>query len=127
MVSFDKKKILIVDDDLNLSDTLINRFDQEGYVSIGTRNGEEGLSAAITEKPNLILTDIIMPKMQGIKMLKKLKENDKTKNIPVIVFSSLSDPIKIEEATEAGADEYFIKCDVGIEEIIQKVKEFLTN
>ena len=127
MVSFDKKKILIVDDDVDLSDTLINRFDQEGYVSIGTGNGEEGLSAAITEKPNLILTDIIMPKIQGIEMLKKLKESDKTKNIPVIVFSSLSDPIKIKEAIEAGADEYFIKCDVGIEEIIQKVKELLNN
>ncbi|MBT6034062.1 MAG: response regulator, partial [Candidatus Jacksonbacteria bacterium] len=94
------QKILIVEDDQSLYKALTERFEREGYSVLGAKNGEEGLSIALEEKPVLILLDIIMPKKDGISMLADLRKDEWGKNVPVIMLSNLSDTEKMAEAAE---------------------------
>ncbi len=98
------KKILVVEDEDSLRDILINQFESERFIVFGARNGEEGLKMSFKEKPDLILLDIIMPEMNGMVMLKKIKEDARTENIPVIILSNLGDLQQIIQTLEFGID-----------------------
>lgn len=89
------------------------------------KNGEEGLVLALDKCPDLVLLDIIMPKMDGITLLHKLRQNEKCKEMKVIMLTNLDDMSKIADAIEEGSSEYLIKSDIKIEDIVQKVKEKL--
>lgn len=121
----DSKKILIIEDDTNLSPLLAGVFKSEGFQVSTAGDGEKGLMLALVEHPDIILLDIILPKMDGITMLKKIREDKWGKNVPVIILSNLSAVEDLSKAMEAGAFEYLVKTDWEPKDIVTKVKETL--
>ncbi len=119
------KKILIVEDEIPLLKALADRFTREGFTALEAKDGLEGLSLAQQEHPDLILLDIIMPGMDGMEMLEKLKLNPESKDIPVILLTNIGDTSKILNALEAGAESYLIKANVKLEDVVNKVKQYL--
>ncbi len=118
----DSKKILIVDDEASLGNVLATALTYEGYTTLKATDGEAGLAIAEKELPDLIILDIMMPKLNGITMLKKLRENEATEKIKVIVMTALDDMGKIAEVLEAGGDDYIVKSKIELDGIIAKVK-----
>lgn len=118
-----EKTILIVDDDPLIARMYERKLIQEGFHVVLARDGEEGLKAAEDAAPDLILLDVLMPKLNGWEVLKALKKNEKTEKIPVIVLTSLGDRLgDIEKFKEAGAKEYLVKSDVDLREFVETVR-----
>ncbi|MBT4120951.1 MAG: response regulator [Candidatus Magasanikbacteria bacterium] len=120
-----KKKILIVEDEVSLLNALALKFSQEDMTVLEAFDGEEGLSLAEKEKPDMILLDIVMPKMDGMTMLKKLREEDWGKKIPVIILTNLSESEKVGEASKEGVYDFLVKTNWHINDVVKKVKEKL--
>lgn len=120
-----KKTILIVDDEKDLRDALSTAFRDEGCETLEAENGEEGLSAALEHKPDLILLDIVMPKLNGLDMLEKLRGDEWGKNAKVVLLTVLEDVGTVSRAIEKGGYDYFVKTDWDLKDIVQKVKERL--
>jgi len=118
-----KKKILVVEDEATLQKALNDVLAQEGYEVLSALDGVSGLDLAKKENPDLILLDIILPKMDGFDVLRGLKE-EKSK-IPVIVLTNLSDINDIQKALDLGATTYLVKADFHLEDVLKKVKEVL--
>ena len=118
-------KILLVEDDKSLREIYSVRLLAEGYTLVSFGDGEEALAAAISEKPDLIISDVMMPKISGFEMLDLLRSNESTKNIPVIILTALSSEQQRERSDRLGADRYLIKSQVGIEDIVHTVHEVL--
>jgi DNA-binding response OmpR family regulator len=119
------KTILIVEDDQFLRELMVRKIVSEGYNSIETETGEEGIEKIKKEKPDLVLLDIVLPGIDGIEVLKKIKEDPNVKSIPVIILSNLAGPEEIERGLKLGAADYFIKAHMTPREIVEKAKEFL--
>lgn len=94
---------------------------------ISALNGEIGLRLAKTGKPDLILLDLILPKLHGFDVLKKLKEDSETKNIPIIILTNLGQMEDVEKALELGATTYLVKTQYALKDLINKVKEILSK
>ena len=130
MEELSKKKILIVEDEMSQRKALVDKFTREGFEVVSARDGEEGLSVALTEKPDIILLDIVMPKMDGMTMLKKLRhENEWGKSVPVILLTNLSaDDDKIMKGvTEDLPAYYLVKSNWAINDVVEKVKDRLSQ
>lgn len=125
MVTAKSKKILIVDDDEVMSKLLVGKLRSDGFSVLETNNGVDGLKLALAEHPDLILLDIILPKMDGLTMLEKLQKDSWGKQTSVIVFSNLEGNEKISEALKSGAYSFIIKTDFALEEVVVKIKEKL--
>ena len=121
------KKILFVEDEAALQKTFGDILSQEGYQIVKAMDGEQGLKLAGTEKPDLILLDLILPKVHGFDVLKNLKEDDETKDIPIIVLTNLEGTGDVEKAIELGATTYLIKANYTLEEVIAKIKKALNE
>lgn len=122
------KKILIIDDDRIFSKILkdgITAGGQGKYEVITAVDGEEGLQVASKEKPDLILLDMMMPKLPGMEALRRLRSEDWGKNIPVIISTSVSDLGKMSEGLELDARGYIIKSDYSMETILKRIDEVL--
>lgn len=120
------KRILVVDDEIYVLKALEGKFASEGFEVIAAQDGEEGLQKAIKEHPDLIIADIIMPKLDGISMLKKIREDSWGKDAKVIMLTNLNPEDKIiKDLTEAQPAFYLMKVDTRLEEIIEKAKEVL--
>jgi DNA-binding response OmpR family regulator len=117
------KKILFIEDEFGLQKSVSEFLNKKGYKVIHALDGELGLNLAITESPDLILLDLILPKMDGFEVLKHLKENKKTKDIPVIVLTNLESPEHVEKSLSLGATTYLVKSDYQLEDIYQKIKQ----
>lgn len=117
-------KILIVEDDGFLLSMYSTKFQQEGFDILAAENGEKALKIA-QEKPDVILLDIILPKMDGFEVLKKLKEQKETVDIPVIMLTNLSQQEDTKKGLSLGAEDYFIKAHFMPSEIVDKVKKYL--
>lgn len=120
-------KILLVEDDKSLREIYSVRLLAEGYTLISSGDGEEALAVAIGEKPDLIVSDVMMPKISGFEMLDLLRSNDSTKDIPIIMLTALSSEKQRERGNRLGADRYLIKSQVGIEDIVRTVHEVLND
>ncbi|MCX6717707.1 MAG: response regulator [Candidatus Taylorbacteria bacterium] len=126
-----KKIILITEDEVKLRSILRNKLEASGFTVFEAKNGEEGLEITERENPDLILVDIVMPKMDGIEMLKKLRENEKNNKIKFIILTNVDSTEKIAEAMRIAQTandlsfEYFIKTDVKLEDIVKKISEKL--
>ena len=120
-----KKKILVIEDDNSIRKALKNKLLEENFDVIEAINGEDGLALAISKKPNLILLDIIMPKMDGLTMLKKLREDLWGAEAKVIILSNLSDAQSVEASMKAGVYNYLVKANWKISDVMEKVKENL--
>lgn len=123
--TFDKRKILWVEDDVFLSGLIGQRFGGLGAILFGANNGKQALEIAKIEKPDIILLDILLPGIGGFEILKNLKEDPETKNIPVIILSNLSQKSDIEKGKELGAVSFLVKATVNLDEIVQEVKKVL--
>lgn len=123
----DKKTILLVEDDSFVSDIYQTKISSEGFDIMVAENGLEAIKKLEEKIPDLILLDIIMPYMDGIETLKRIKAEEKWKKIPVILLTNLSEKEKIEEALGIGADDYLIKSHFTPSEVISKVNMMLKN
>lgn len=119
------KKILVVDDDLTLREMYEERLKYDGFVVIGASDGEEAIQKAQSEMPNVILLDVMMPKLNGIDVMKKLREDENTKNIPIIILTALIQEIDKIKTMMGEKDGYLIKSEQMPKEVIAKVHEIL--
>lgn len=120
-----KKKVLVVDDEKDLRDAMVTALTYEGYEVRGAVDGMEALEIAKEMQPNLILLDILMPKLDGIETLKRLRKEAWGARIPVLIMTVLDDMGKLAEALEAGASEYMVKTNIALGTVVQKVKDRL--
>lgn len=116
------KIILIVEDESSLLLVLHDRLLSEGFQILKAKNGQEALALALKEHPDLILLDLLMPVMDGITMLRKLREDAWGKNANVIVLTNLGGDEKLVEAKTLGVTDYLVKADWKIEDVVQKIK-----
>lgn len=121
----EKKTVLVVDDETDLREAIATALEYEGFVVVKAADGNEAVTQAELSKPDLILLDILMPNRDGIAALTDIRGTEWGKEIPVIVMTVLDDIAKIAEAIEAGADEYVVKTNVALGELVQKVKSRL--
>ena len=121
----DKKTILLVEDDAFVSDIYQTKLDKEGFNVEMAVNGVEAMKILEKTKPDLILLDIVMPYMDGMEVLKKLKEKEEWKSIPVVLLTNLSEKEKVEEGLGMGANDYLIKSHFTPTEVLDKVKTLL--
>jgi len=119
------KKVLFVEDEEMLQKTLGDVLSKEGYKVISALTGDQGLRLAKKEKPDLILLDLILPKLSGLEVLAELKKKPETKKIPVIVLTQIDNPFEIGKALELGANAYLVKVSYDFKEIIEKIKKIL--
>jgi len=122
-----KKRIMIVEDDSFVMDIYQTKLEQSGFDVILAVNGLEAVKKMENETslPDLILLDIIMPYMDGLEVLKKIKENDAFKNIPVILLTNLSQKEEIEQGMKLGASDYLIKSHFTPSEVLEKINNYL--
>ena len=118
-------KIMLVEDDVALRDIYTSRFEAEGYDVAVAADGEQALTVAVKEKPDLILLDIMMPKISGFDVLDILRNTPETKTTKIIVMSALSQTADIEKGKNLGADEYLVKSQVTLSEVVDMAKEVL--
>ena len=122
-----KQKILIVEDEATLQKTLQEVLTVEGYNALSALDGQRGFEIAKEEIPDLILLDIILPKMNGFEVLESLKNDETTKFIPVIILTNLGDLNDIQKALDLGATTYLVKADFSLEDILKKIKEVMVS
>lgn len=118
-------KIMLVEDDNSLREIYSIRLTAEGYVIVSAGDGEEALAMAVKERPDLIISDVMMPKISGFDMLDILRSTPETKDIKVIMMTALSSEDQRERGEHLGADRYLVKSQVGIEDVVNVVHEVL--
>ena len=121
----EQKSVLLVEDDKPIIDILQHKLKLDGYNFMIATNGEQGLDIALKNHPDLIILDIIMPKMDGITMLKKLRGDIWGKNAKVIILTNLSNPTSELEASQLDVSDYMIKTDLKLSEVETKIKNAL--
>lgn len=121
-----KKRILLVDDDPLIVRMYERKLVKEGFEVLLAPNGEEGIKAIEKNRPDLVLLDVLMPKMNGWEVLKKLKSSTETADIPVITLTSLGDrPDDIQKFKELGVKEYFIKSQIELKDLIAAIRKYI--
>jgi CheY-like chemotaxis protein len=123
----ENKKVLVVEDDKSTSDALVVKLEQFGFSVNRAKDGVECLSIIEENKPDIILMDLIMPKMGGIETLQKIRSNDETKDLPVIILTNSDSTEFLAQAMENDSLEYLIKSDHTLEQIVETVKSKLLN
>ena len=121
----EKKKILLVEDDSALASAYRSRLELEGFMVEHVPNGELALSKTLEFKPDLILLDAMMPKVNGFDVLDILRNTPETVNIRVIMLTALSQSKDQERAKELGADDYLVKSQVVITDVVDRIKHHL--
>ena len=121
------QKILIVEDEEVLRKMYATRFEQDGIAVVTANNAEEGFSLIKKEMPDLVLLDIILPKEDGIYLLKQIREDAETAKLAVLAFSNYDDPLTKERAEELGVLAYLRKTDYTPTEIVKEVKTYLSK
>lgn len=115
----------MIEEDRFLRKIYRNKFNLVGFEFIEATNGIEGLNKIFSEKPSLVLLDLILPRKNGFDVLIEIKKNKKTKNIPVIIFSNLSQESDIKKGFSLGAQEYLVKSEISLSGVVDKVKNLL--
>ena len=121
------KTILFIEDESTLQKTLGEVLTKEGYHVVSALDGEIGLRIAKEKKPDLILLDLILPKMNGFEVLKKIKEEEAIKDVPIIVLTNLEGMEDIQKALELGAATYLVKTNYSLEEVLEKIKKTINE
>jgi len=119
------KKVLIIEDEPSLVAILTEKITSEGFEVLKAGDGKEGLDKALLGHPDLILLDIIMPKMDGVTMLTKLREDEWGKKVPVVILTNLSDDDMVSKSIQNGVFDYLVKADWKIEDLIDIIKRKL--
>lgn len=121
------QKILLVEDDDALANVYVMRLEAEGFVTRRVANGEEALAAAIDYRPALVLLDVMMPKVSGFDVLDILRNTPETANLKVVMLTALSQASDKERAEKLGADDYLVKSQVVIADVIERIKHHLSQ
>ena len=120
-----RKKVLIIEDDDHISKIYGIKLSKENVDTIIARDGQEGINMIASEKPDLVLLDLMIPIKDGFTVLEEVKKTPFGKNLPILVLSNLGQESDIEKATSLGATDYFIKVNLSIQEVIDKVNKYL--
>ena len=120
-----QKTILLVEDDDNLANVYETRLQAEGFRTVRVSNGEDALQAAIQSKPDLILLDVLMPKVSGFDVLDILRNTTETANTKIIMLTALSQDADRQRAESLGVDDYLIKSQVVIADVVDRIKQHL--
>ncbi len=121
------KKILVVEDDMNLLKAITTALKDAGFNVISSEDGESGLSLVKSENPDVVLLDIVLPKIDGFSVLKKMKKGKDTKDIPVILLTNLAHEKDMEKGLRLGAENYLVKAHFGLSEVVENVKSVLSK
>ena len=119
------KKILIIEDEELLSNLLKNKLSELGYEVSVASDGLQGFEAIKEVVPDLILLDLVMPKMNGFEVMRKMQEDDSISSIPIIIVSNSGQPVEIDKAKKLGAKDWLIKTEFDPQEVIDKVNKQL--
>ncbi|MFH1036749.1 MAG: response regulator [Patescibacteria group bacterium] len=119
------KKILFVEDEAALQKTFGDFLGSKGYEVVSAFDGETGLNLAKQEKPDLVLLDFVLPRVHGLEVLKRLKEDPEMKATPIIILTNLEGINEVEKALELGATTYLVKAQYTLEEVYEKIKKTL--
>jgi len=119
------KRILLVEDDDALANVYLMRLQAENFDVRRVANGEEALAAAVNYKPDLVLLDVMMPKVSGFDVLDILRNTPETANLKIIMLTALSQESDKERANSLGVDDYLVKSQVVIADVIERVKHHL--
>ena len=122
-----KKVIMLVEDDPFVMEIYQTKLEQTGFEVVGILNGVEALKKMDEVNPDLILLDILMPYMDGLEVLEKIKKSKKFKNIPVIMLTNFSQKEEVDRGMELGASDYLIKSHFTPSEVLKKIKIFLNE
>jgi len=120
-----KPKILLIEDDQFLSKILLVKLKRAGFDVFLAVDGEEGIKKAKEIKPNLILLNLILPKLNGFEVLSEIKKTPVLKKVPVVILSNLGQESDVEKGLRMGAEDYLIKTNLSLSEIVEKVKKHL--
>jgi DNA-binding response OmpR family regulator len=120
-----KKKILIAEDDSMLRNIMAEKLTNEGFDVVTAADGEIALQEVLSQNPDLILLDILMPKMDGVTMLKKLREDKKFLALPVILLTNLGYGEQVDEALKHGVQDFLIKTNWSLDDVVAKVRQKL--
>ena len=115
------KKILIIEDEEIIFTLIQKKLSQLGYNVLVSRDGQEGLKTMRKEKPDLILLDMVMPKVGGLEVLERMTKEKELKNIPVVVISNSGQPVEIDRAQKLGAKDWLVKTEFDPQEVVDKV------
>lgn len=116
------KKILLVEDEHAIRRALSIVFQREGFTVLEAKNGEEGVEIALREHPDIVVLDLVMPKMDGLTMVKKIRKDTWGKTLPAIIFSNLSRNEKISDAKDLNITDYLPKTDYGLQDVLDRVR-----
>jgi two-component system, OmpR family, phosphate regulon response regulator PhoB len=119
------KKIMVIEDDTFLSSLMKARLEKEGFTVIQAFNGEEAIETLKTEVPDVIILDLIMPKVTGFEVLQNISISPQLAKVIIIVLSNLAQDSDVEKARQFGAKEYFVKVKVSIDDLVGKIKGLL--
>lgn len=119
------KKVLLVEDDDSLASVYLTRFEAEGFNVKRVPNGEDALAATIEFRPDIILLDVMMPKVSGFDVLDILRNTPETANVKVVMLTALSQETDKQKASELGVDDYLVKSQVVISDVVERVKRHL--
>jgi DNA-binding response OmpR family regulator len=122
-----KPKILIIEEDRFLRKIYKNKFSRAGFEFREAISGDEGLNKVYSEKPDLVLLDLMLPKKSGFEVLVELKRDKSTRKIPVVILSNLAQEEDIQRVMSLGASDYLIKTEVSLSDVIDRVKECLAK
>ena len=118
-------KILLVEDDSLIVKIYSTRLKADGFTVVSADNGEDGIAMAEKETPDFILLDVMMPKMDGFKVLETLRAKEGLKNIPIIVYSNLAQESEMQKAVQMGATEFIVKANISPTELVNKIKSYV--
>jgi DNA-binding response OmpR family regulator len=122
-----KGSVLIIEDDEILADVYATKLKLECYEVLLATDGVRGLHEAVRKKPDLILLDVVLPKLNGFEILKQIRQRRDTKNIPVVVLSNLGQDYEVKRGMTLGADKYLVKANYTPAEVVDVVKEVLKD
>lgn len=120
-------KILLVEDDPLILKIFTTRLNADGYQVLTAENGQDGLDKAFAEKPDVIVLDIMMPKVDGFGVLEKLRSTAPTQQIPILVYSNLWQEEEVARAKQMGATEFIVKANISPTEMVNKIKQYLSH
>jgi len=119
--------VLIIEDDSYISDMYKIKLESEDFEVATAKDGIVGIKMLEKQKPDIVLLDVVMPKIDGFSILKTIKRNSELKKIPIVLLTNLSQKENVEKGFELGADSYIIKAHFTPSEVVEKIKEILEN
>ena len=122
-----RNRVLVVEDEKALRSALVDKLTHEGFSVTEAKNGQEGLEQAMSDHPDCILLDIVMPIKDGMTMLAELRQDQWGKTVPVIILTNLSDLDNVSNAVSGGSYDYLIKSDWKLDDVVAKLRERLSN